>query len=103
MNQDILIPIGAVAAFLGLAYVLFGGSNGSSDTARVRDLSGKTTLGGNILGKIKVEDTGAPRKQIEETLGKIEERQKTKKKKAKSLQSRLMQASWSTKPRIRSS
>jgi len=98
MDQQTLSLIGGGAILLGLAYVLFGGSKGASDGTRVRALSGKTSMGDNLLNKIKVEDQGARRKQIEETLGKIEERQKTKKKKAKSLQSRLMQASWNTKP-----
>jgi len=48
--------------------------------------------------KLKAEDSGSRRKQIEETLGKIEERQKTKKKKAKTIESRLIQADWSMKP-----
>jgi len=99
MDQQTLSIIGGGVVILALAYVLFGGSKGSSDGSRVRALSGKKSVGDNLLGKIKVEDQGARRKQIEETLGKIEERQKTKKKKAKSLESRLMQASWNMKPR----
>lgn len=98
MEQQTLILIGGVVVFLGLAFVLFSGDKGSSDSSRVRAVSGKTTMSGNLLDKIKVEDSGSRRKQIEETLGKIEEGQKTKKKKAKSLESRLLQASWNTKP-----
>jgi len=78
--------------------LLFMGDSGSSESKRVRELAGKKTLGGNIKEKLKVEDSGARRKQIEETLGKIEERQNAKKKKAKSIEARLMQADWSTKP-----
>ena len=98
MDQQTLLMIGGVGVLLALAFILFGEETGSSDGSRVRQISGKTTVGGNLLGKIKVEEQGSRRKQIEETLGKIEERQKTKKKKAKSLESRLIQASWNTKP-----
>lgn len=38
------------------------------------------------------------RRQIEESLGKLEEAKKTKKKKEKSLKARLIQADWKTKP-----
>ena len=75
-----------------------GGDKSSGDTKRVREFSGKKTLGSNIRERLKVEDTGARRKQIEETLGKIEERQNAKKKKAKTIESRIMQANWSVKP-----
>ena len=98
MDQQTLLTLGGAGIILALAYVLFSEKTGSSDGSRVRALSGKTSVGSNLLGKIKVEDQGSRRKQIEETLGKIEERQKTKKRKAKSLEARLMQASWNTKP-----
>lgn len=78
--------------------MLFMGDKTSSETKRVREFAGKRTLGSNIKEKLKVEDTGSRRKQIEETLGKIEERQKSKKKKAKTIESRMMQADWSMKP-----
>ena len=74
------------------------GDKSSSETKRVRQLAGKKTIGSNIKEKLKVEDSGNRRKQIEETLGKIEERQKSKKKKAKTIESRIMQADWSMKP-----
>ena len=98
MEQQTLIALIGVGLFLGAAYILFGGEKSSSNGTRVRAVSGKKSAGDNILQKIKVEDNTGRRKQIEETLGKIEERQKTKKKKAKSLESRLIQADWSTKP-----
>lgn len=75
-----------------------GGEKSSGDAKRVREFTGRKTLGSNIKERLKVEDSGARRKQIEETLGKIEERQNEKKKKAKSIESRLMQADWKTKP-----
>jgi tight adherence protein B len=78
--------------------LLFMGDKSSSESKRVRDLAGKKSLGSNLKDRLKVEDSGNRRKQIEETLGKIEERQKSKKKKAKTIESRLMQADWSMKP-----
>jgi len=78
--------------------MLFMGDKSSSESKRIREFAGKKTIGSNIKEKLKVEDSGNRRKQIEETLGKIEERQKSKKKKAKTIESRLMQADWSMKP-----
>ncbi len=98
MDQQTLIAVIIAGLFIGIGLLFLSGSGGSSNGARVRQLSGKTSMSENLLDKMKVEDSGSRRKQIEETLGKIEERQKTKKKKAKSLESRLMQASWKTKP-----
>jgi len=74
------------------------GDKTPSESKRVREFAGKKTMGSSIRDKLKVEDSGSRRKQIEETLGKIEERQKSKKKKAKTIESRLMQADWSMKP-----
>jgi len=74
------------------------GDKTSSESKRVRQLAGKKTIGSNIKDRLKVEDTGNRRKQIEETLGKIEERQKSKKKKAKTIESRIMQADWTMRP-----
>jgi len=98
MDQQTLLTLGGAGIILALAYVLFSEKTGSSDGSRVRALSGKTSVGSNLLGKIKVEDQGSRRKQIEETLGKIEERQTAKKKKAKTIESRILQANWSMKP-----
>lgn len=77
--------------------LLLTGDKSSSEAKRVRQFSGKKTLSSNIKEKLKVEDSGSRRKQIEETLGKIEERQKSKKKKSKTIEARLLQADWSMK------
>lgn len=79
--------------------MLFMGEKTSSDSKRVRELTGKGSIGSSFRDRLKAEDSGGSRrKQIEETLGKIEERQKSKKKKAKTIESRIMQADWSMKP-----
>jgi len=98
VEQQTILALCAAGLVVCVGLLLMGGEKSSSDSKRVRELTGKKTLGSNLKEKLKVEDTGARRKQIEETLGKIEERQNAKKKKAKTIESRLLQANWSTKP-----
>lgn len=97
MDPNTIIALAAAGGIVCLGLLLLGGSS-SNNSARVKEISGQQTAAGNFLQKLKVEDSGGRRKQIEDSLGKIEERQKTKKKKAKSLASRLIQANWKTKP-----
>jgi len=97
MEPNTLIALAAAAGIFCLGLLLLGQDTSKSD-ARVKKISGQQSASDGFLAKIKVEDGGSRRKQIEETLGKIEERQKTKKKKAKALASKLMQADWSMKP-----
>ena len=97
MDPNTIIALAAAGGIFCLGFLLLGGST-SNNSARVKKISGKETAAGNILSRLKVDDGGGRRKQIEDSLGKIEERQKTKKKKAKSLPSRLIQANWKTKP-----
>jgi len=97
MEQQTLLAICAAGLVFCTGFLFLGGKS-SSETKRVREFSGKKTVGSNLKEKLKAEDSGSRRKQIEETLGKIEERQKTKKKKAKTIESRLIQADWSMKP-----
>lgn len=97
MDQQTLLAICAVGIVICVGMLFMGGES-SGDGKRVRELAGKKTIGSNIKEKLKVEDTGSRRKQIEETLGKIEQRQSEKRKKAKSIEAKLIQADWSTKP-----
>jgi len=97
MEQQTLIALCAAGLVVCIG-MLFMGDSGSSESKRVREFAGKKSLTGNIKERLKVEDSGSRRKQIEETLGKIEERQNAKKKKAKSIESKLMQADWAAKP-----
>ena len=97
MEPNTLIALAAAGGVFCLGFLLLG-SGPSKGDIRVRKLSGQDTSRNGLLAKLKVEDGGNRRKQIEETLGKIEEHQKTKKKKAKSLPARLIQADWSMKP-----
>ena len=97
MDPNTIIAIAAAGGIFCLGLLLLGGSS-ANNTARVNQISGKQTAAGNLLSKLKVEDSGGRRKQIEESLGKLEEQQKTKKKKAKALSSRLIQADWKMTP-----
>jgi len=97
MEPNTLIAIAAAGGVFCLGFLLLG-SGPSKGDMRVKKLAGQDSAASGFLAKIKAEEGGARRKQIEETLGKIEERQKTKKKKAKALPARLIQANWSMKP-----
>jgi tight adherence protein B len=97
MDQNTLIALVGVGFVLAVGYVLMGDGNAKKE-ARLKSITGKETATDSFLKKLKVEDQGNRRKQIEESLTKIEERQKLKKKKAKSLAMRLVQADWSMKP-----
>jgi len=89
VEQQTILAICA-AGLVVCVGLLFMGDKSSSETKRVREFAGKKTLGSNIKEKLKVEDSGNRRKQIEETLGKIEERQKSKKRKAKTIEARML-------------
>ena len=97
MEQQTLIGLCAAGLVICVG-MLFMGDKTSGESKRVREFSGKKTIGSNLKDRLKVEDTGARRKQIEETLGKIEERQNAKKKKSKTLEARMLQADWSMNP-----
>ncbi len=98
MDPQTLIALMAAGMVFCVGLLFMGGGNTASNSKRVKKISGKQTVGDGILNKLKVEDQGSRRKQIEESLGKIEERQKSKKKKSKSLQQRLVQADVSMQP-----
>ena len=98
MDSQTILAFCAAGLVVCTGLLFLTGDKSSGDAKRVRELAGKKTLGSNIKERLKVEDSGARRKQIEETLGKIEERQTAKKKKAKTIESRILQANWSMKP-----
>lgn len=97
MEPNTIIAIAAAGGIFCLGFLLLDGAP-SNNSARVNQISGKQTAAGNFLSKLKVEDSGGRRKQIEDSLGKLEEQQKTKKKQAKALPARLTQADWNMKP-----
>lgn len=97
MDPNTILAVCATGLVVCTGLLLMGDKS-SSETKRVREFAGKKTISSNLKDRLTVEDSGSRRKQIEESLGKIEERQKSKKKKSKTIESRLMQADWSTKP-----
>jgi tight adherence protein B len=92
MDPQIILALAGSGAVGIIGYLLLSGSSGSSSSARVASYTGKETLQTKFLERFKSEDKGDRRKQIEDSLKKIEETQKTKKKKAKSLEAKLVQA-----------
>lgn len=98
-----MIDQATLTALLGAAFVvvlimllLDGGSNKANK--RVKSIGGKggKTDKKNRLSFMKVEDTSQRRRQIEESLHKLEADQKNKKKQRKSLKAKLVQADWKT-------
>ena len=95
MDQNtVILALGALFV-LAAAFILMDG--GGKRNERMNALSGGKKQSNGLLSRLKVEDTGSRRKQIEDSLSKIEERQKQKKKKTKSLEMRLLQADWKMK------
>lgn len=92
MDPQIILALAGSGAVGIIGYLLLSGSSGSSNSARVASYTGKETLQTKFLERFKSEEKGDRRKQIEDSLKKIEENQKTKKKKAKSLEAKLVQA-----------
>lgn len=99
MEQTTQLALAGAVLVGILGYLIFGSSGGSGNNRRVQEMSGKSAMFSGLKLKLKPEDNSNRRKQIEETLGKIEENQKKKKKKAKSLPARLNQANWSIEPK----
>ncbi|MGB3456483.1 MAG: type II secretion system F family protein [Litorimonas sp.] len=92
MDPQLTLALSGTAAVGVLGYLLFGGTTGSASAPRVEAMTGRTSFASQFLAKGKGEETGNRRKQIEESLKKLETDQKTRKKKAKSLASKLIQA-----------
>ena len=99
MDQATIIAIAGSAFFVLLGLFLM--PDGSSKAnERVKNLSANGRNAVNqkkgLFGFLKAEDTSQRRRQIEDSLSKLEADQKTKKKQRKSLSSKLIQANWET-------
>jgi len=83
VNSQTILGVCAFGLLICLGLLLTGDKT-PSDSKRVREFSGKKTLGASVRDRLKLDDSGSSstsnsrKKQIEETLGKIEERQKSK-------------------------
>lgn len=97
MDESLILP-GALALMVVLIGLMFVGGD-SSGKKRVAAIgAGSSGEKKGAFSFLKADEGGNRRKQIEESLGKLEEDQKDKKKKQKSLSSKLMQANSSMKP-----
>ncbi|WP_371396119.1 type II secretion system F family protein [Fretibacter rubidus] len=98
MDQALILPaaLAAMVVLLGFMFLSGGDNSSKKRVAAISSASG-TKAGKSMFGFLKSEEGGSRRKQIEESLGKIEEVQKDKKKRIKSLESRLIQANWKMK------
>ncbi len=97
MDESLLLP-GALALMVVLVGMLF---IGSEDKGKKRVAAMGTRGKGSDKGLfsfLKADDGSNRRKQIEESLGKLDQQQKTKAKKQKTLASKMLQANWSMKP-----
>lgn len=94
MEQSTLIALLAVGFFIAAAMILGGGSS-SKKAVRIKTIGGKTNRASDFARRFKGEDQNSKRKQIEDSLSKIEQREKNKKKKSKSIEMKLVQADWS--------
>lgn len=98
MDQATLIAILGTGVAVVLVLLLFGGGE-SSTNKRVKTIGGKGRASEKSrLGFMKVEDTSNRRRQIEDSLNKLEAEQKNKKKQRKSLKAKLVQADWKATP-----
>ena len=94
MDPQLVLALAGAASIGVVGYLLLDRPSGSSATTRVEAYTGKTSFMSQINAKMrgKSEETGNRRKQIEESLKKLEADRKTKKKKKESLESKLLQA-----------
>ncbi len=97
--NTILAAAGAIGVFI-IGYLLLD-SGPNKAQKRIKSIEGRRSGkkgSSGLFSFMKVEDSSARRKQIEDSLGELEKNQKDKKKKLKTLKSKLMQADWKTTP-----
>ncbi len=97
--------ISAVVAFIifAIGMTLFGNEQTSGSKAALRGRKIGSRGGSQkkgFLGFLKADESNNRRKQIEDSLGQIEEKQKNKAKIRKTLPSKLLQANWNTTPQV---
>ena len=97
MDESLILP-GALALMVVLIGLMFVGEDTSGKKRVAAIGAGASRNKKGMFSFLKADEGGNRRKQIEESLGKLEEDQKDKKKKQKSLSSKLMQANSSMKP-----
>lgn len=100
MDQATLIAGVAAVLAVGLGFLLLG-AGPSTAQKRAKSLStGSSGPGSNLFSFMKTEDGSSRRRQIEESLGDIESRQKDKRKKSKTLKAKMIHANWNMSPQV---
>ena len=101
MDQQTLIAAVAALVSVGLIFLVLG-AGPSKAQKRAKQISGSRSgeKSGGLLSFMKTEDSSSRRRQIEESLGDIESRQKSKLKKSKTLKAKLIHANWSMSPQV---
>lgn len=100
--MDSATIIAAVAALLSVGIVfLLVGAGPTKMQKRTRQItSEKKAKRDGIFSFMKADDPSSRRRQIEESLGDIEARQKDKRKKSKTLKAKLIHANWELSPQV---
>ena len=99
MDQATLLAICGTGIVVILILLVFSGGETSANK-RVKSIGsqGRRVEKKGRLGFMRVEDTSQRRRQIEESLNKLEADQKNIKKQRKSLKAKLVQADWNASP-----
>jgi tight adherence protein B len=92
MEQQLILALAGTAAVGVLGYLLLSGSEGSASAPRVEAMTGKKSFVNQFRKRGESDDPTNRRRQVEDSLKKIEENQKNKKKKAKTISAKLVQA-----------
>jgi len=105
MDQTTLLAIIGAGLILGVGMMLLS-SGSSSGSKRAQAIGGGSNSGkagkSSLLNNLVKADTdnSGRRKQIEETLNRLEDKKKSAKKRKMSMEMRLMQADWSIDPKL---
>lgn len=91
MEGQLILAVAGAGVVGIIGYLLLGGQP-STANARVGAYTGKKPSRFNLRNRLKSSDQGGRRRQVEDTLKKIEENQKSKKKASKTIEARLLQA-----------
>lgn len=100
MEANTILSIAVAAGIFIIGYLILDSGNKPAQK-RMNSVGGSAASKEkkrSILSYMKVDEGGSRRKMIEASLDDLEKNQKDKRKKTKSLKSKLIQADWKTKP-----
>ncbi len=97
MDPTTLRALAGTLFIVVLLFLILGESTSKAEQrAKTIGAQGRSSQKKTRLGFMRVEDTSKRRRQIEESLSKLEADQKNRKKQRKSLKAKLVQADWKT-------